>query len=74
MTSGSPSSPSGSEPARAPGMRRRSTQPVERRAVRIVDGIVSDDLGWLFREQPLLDYGMDARAEVVADDELAHQV
>ncbi len=35
-----------------------------------MDGIVSDELDWLFREQPLLDYGVDAQAEVVADDEL----
>jgi hypothetical protein len=51
-------------------MRRGSTQIPERRGVWVVDGIVSNDLGWLFREQALLDYGVDAQAEVVADDEL----
>jgi hypothetical protein len=34
-----------------------------------VDSVVSDELDWLLREQPLLDYGGDAQAEVVAQDE-----
>jgi hypothetical protein len=51
-------------------MRRGETAKTERRAVRRVDEIVSDELGWLFREQPLPDYGVDAQAEIVAEDEL----
>src|ERR1700676_2448513 len=51
-------------------MRRGSTQPAERWGVWNVDGIVTHALGWHFREQPLPDYGVDAQAEVVADDEL----
>jgi hypothetical protein len=58
------------KPGRAPGMRRGETAKTERRAVRRVDEIVSDELGWLFREQPLPDYGVDAQAELVAEDEL----
>src|SRR6266699_3453095 len=57
-------------PGRAPGMRRGVTAQTERKAVHRVDGIVSEELGWLFREQPLLDYGVDAQAEVVDEDEL----
>jgi hypothetical protein len=51
-------------------MRRGETAKTERRAVRRVDEIVSDELGWLFREQPLPDYGVDAQAEVLAEDDL----
>jgi hypothetical protein len=51
-------------------MRRSVTQERERKAVRRAAGIVEDDLGWLFREQPLPDYGVDAQAEVVVGDEL----
>jgi len=70
VTSASPPASAGAGPVRAPGMRRGSTQIPERRAVWVVNGVVSNDLGWLFREQSLLDYGVDAQAEVVADDEL----
>ena len=62
-------SPGGEEQGRAPGMYRGDTQPPERRGVWVVDGVIQD-LGWFFREQPVLDYGVDAQAEVVADDEL----
>ncbi len=51
-------------------MRRSVTQARERKAVRRVAGIVEDDLDWLFREQPLPDYGVDAQGEVVTGDEL----
>jgi hypothetical protein len=70
VTSDRPPAPARTEPVRAPGMRRGSTQPVERWAVWNVDGIISHALGWHFREQPLPDYGVDAQAEVVADEEL----
>jgi hypothetical protein len=51
-------------------MRRLSSVMSERRGVRVVDGIVSDELRWLFREQPILDFGVDAHLEVVTDDDL----
>ena len=51
-------------------MRRGDTQDPERYGVWVVDGIISRKLGWFFREQFLMDYGIDAQAEVVADDDL----
>jgi len=51
-------------------MRRGDTQPPERHAVWVVDGIISHKLGWFFREQFLMDHGVDAQAEVVANDDL----
>ena len=53
----------------APGMRRGDTQKPERHGVWVVDGAIQK-LGWFFREQPILDYGIDAQAEVVAADDL----
>ncbi len=53
---------------RAPGMRRGRTQQAEDWAVRRVNDVV-DDLKW-FLPQPLLDFGVDAQAEIVADDDL----
>ena len=50
-------------------MRRGDTQKPERHGVWVVDGAIQE-LGWFFREQPILDYGIDAQAEVVADDDL----
>ena len=50
-------------------MRRGDTQDPERHAVWVVDGAIQK-LGWFFREQFLMDYGIDAQAEVVADDDL----
>lgn len=55
---------------KAPGMRRGETQGPERHGVWVVDGIISGKLGWFFREQVLMDYGIDAQAEVVADNDL----
>jgi hypothetical protein len=52
----------------APGMRRGDTQDPERHGVWVVDGAIQR-LGWFFREQFLMDYGIDAQAEVVADDD-----
>ena len=50
-------------------MRRGDTQKPERHGVWVVDGAIQQ-LGWFFREQSILDYGIDAQAEVVADDDL----
>lgn len=50
-------------------MRRGGTQNPERHGLWVVDGVIQQ-LGWFFREQPILDYGIDAHAEVVADDDL----
>ena len=50
-------------------MRRGDTQDPERHAVWVVDGAIQK-LGWFFREQFLMDYSIDAQAEVVADDDL----
>jgi hypothetical protein len=61
---------SGPSAKRAPGMRRRETQRPEDRAVRRVNDVVADDLQWNFGREPLPDYGVDALAEVVADDDL----
>ena len=55
---------------RAPGMQRGSTQQAEDWAVRRVPDVVADDLKWFFRPQPLFDYGVDAQAETVSDDDL----
>jgi hypothetical protein len=51
-------------------MRRGSTQKAEDWAVRRVNDVVADDLQWFFGREPLPDYGVDAQAEVVADDDL----
>ncbi len=50
-------------------MRRGDTQEPERHGVWVVDGAIQK-LGWFFREQSIMDYGIDAQAEVVADDDL----
>jgi Domain of unknown function (DUF4365) len=55
---------------KAPGKRRGRTQQAEDWAVRRVNDVVADDLKWFFRAEPLFDYGVDAQAEVVADDAL----
>jgi hypothetical protein len=55
---------------KAPGMLRADTQQAEGWAVRRVNDVVADDLKWFFRAEPLFDYGVDAQAEVVADDAL----
>jgi len=54
---------------RGPGMYRGQSTGPERAAVVHVDRIVTNELGWFFREQPVLDYGIDAQAEVVDDDD-----
>ena len=51
-------------------MRRREIQRPEVRAVRRDNDVVVDDLQWNFGREPLPDYGVDALAEVVADDDL----
>jgi Domain of unknown function (DUF4365) len=55
---------------RVPGMRRGHTHVAEDWAVRRVHDVVADELGWNFGRDPLPDYGVDALAEVVSDDEL----
>jgi hypothetical protein len=37
-------------------------------AVRRVNDVVADDLGWHFGKEPLPDYGVDAQLEIVAAD------
>lgn len=54
----------------APGMRRGGTVSIERHGVWVVQGLVQNQLNWLFREQPIDDYGVDAHAEIVAEDDL----
>jgi hypothetical protein len=39
----------------------------ERVGVNAVERIVINDLGGIFREQPILDFGIDAQAELVED-------
>jgi Domain of unknown function (DUF4365) len=51
-------------------MRRDRTQRVERWAVRRVHDIVEGDLQWNFGPEPLPDYGVDALAEVITEDDL----
>jgi len=54
---------------RTPGMRRGHTQTVESWAVRHVNNVVEDDLKWNFGCASLPDYGADALAEIVNDDD-----
>jgi hypothetical protein len=51
-------------------MRRGKTHHAEEWAVRRVNDVVADELRWVFRPERLPDYGVDAQAEVVADDDL----
>ena len=37
----------------------------ERAGVNAVEQIIINDLGWIFREQPILDFGIDAQVELV---------
>ncbi|MFC7870718.1 DUF4365 domain-containing protein [[Kitasatospora] papulosa] len=46
-------------------MRVQKTQQVERAGVSWVEHLVTNDLGWLFREQETADVGIDAQLEVV---------
>ena len=73
MTSGK-RTPGGADkqakPDRAPGMRRGKTHLAEEWAVRRVNNVVADELRWVFRPERLPDYGVDAQAEVVTDDNL----
>lgn len=38
--------------------------PTERIGINAVEGIVIKDLGWIFREQPIVDMGIDAHIEI----------
>ena len=59
----------GRRDSRAPGMRRGHTQTVDSKAVRRVHDIIEDDLKWHFGRASLPDYGADALAEIVTDDD-----
>jgi len=48
-------------------MRRMSPLELDRLGTTAVALIVARDLGWVFREQPLYDYGVDPLVEVVDD-------
>lgn len=50
-------------------MKVPSEHNTEREGVAKVNLIFSKDLGWLFREQPTSDFGIDAHVEVVVDDQ-----
>ena len=39
----------------------------ERRGISIVQSIIHADMGWVFREQPIVDVGIDAHIETVQD-------
>ncbi|RAS57881.1 uncharacterized protein DUF4365 [Lentzea atacamensis] len=51
-------------------MRRGHTDRVSDRGLRAVADLVEDELEWIFRDQPVKDYGIDAHVEIEADDEL----
>ena len=40
----------------------------ERKGINAVEKIFLDEFGWLFREQPVSDYGIDAQVEVVENN------
>lgn len=46
----------------------------ERVGVNAVERIVVDDLGWIFREQPIVDMGIDAHMELTTDGEPSGQL
>lgn len=50
-------------------MKRKRSAKVERMGVLGVGTAVERDLYWIYREQPVEDYGIDAHLEVVEDDE-----
>jgi hypothetical protein len=52
-------------------MRRTSSATAATAGVTRARLAVEEDLGWLFREQSTEDYGIDAHAELVADDDVS---
>ncbi|GFE81733.1 hypothetical protein GCM10011487_37330 [Steroidobacter agaridevorans] len=46
------------------GRKKERYAPTERIGVNAVDGIVLKELGWIFREQPIVDFGIDAHIEL----------
>jgi hypothetical protein len=48
-------------------MRKARYDPAERLGVAEVGQIVQRDLGWIFREQPVADVGIDAHIEQVEE-------
>jgi hypothetical protein len=55
-------------------MRRKPSAEVASAAVTHTKLAIEDDLRWLFREQPTEDYGIDAHAEVVEDEDVRGQL
>src|ERR1700722_2244401 len=51
-------------------MRRTPSARVASAAVTHTRMAIEDKLGWLFREQPTEDYGIDAHAEVVEENDV----
>ncbi len=49
-------------------VRRKKSASTDRKGIAAVQLTVVDDLGWIFREQPTEDYGIDAHIEVVEDE------
>ncbi|MGO9047789.1 MAG: DUF4365 domain-containing protein [Xanthobacteraceae bacterium] len=51
-------------------MTRSTPDPTtERKGINAVEGIFLNEFGWLFREQPVADYGIDALVEVIENNE-----
>ncbi len=46
----------------------------DRTGINAVSQIFTSDFGWFFREQPILDWGIDAHVEIVAGDEATGQL
>jgi Domain of unknown function (DUF4365) len=63
-------SASGTILAKGPASMTRSTPDLttERKGINAVEGIFLNEFGWLFREQPVSDYGIDALVEVVENN------
>ena len=49
-------------------MRKAQFSPMERLGVNMVERIVTRDLKWIWREQAVLDFGIDGHIEIVGDD------
>lgn len=50
-------------------MRRKASDNTERDGIRQVERTIEKEFGWIFREQHVADFGIDAHAEVVDTDE-----
>ena len=49
---------------------RPTSERTERAGVLAVGEIINNRLGWIFREQPVSDFGIDAHVEVVEGDQV----